>query len=296
MNIAERNISKMKRTLLAILVLAAALLTIGSNRGRVARADYVRSASAVNVSVITNDLGDDAAEVTEQFHQSYPLNATGRVSVANINGSVRISVWDQNEVKVDAVKRASSKEALDELKIEVTNTADSVRIKTDYPNSNWSGERHTKRSHNSGSVEYTLTVPRRARIDSAELVNGSLDIEGVEGDVIAACVNGSVKARGLTGEVKLSTVNGSVEATITRLDEAKPTSLSSVNGGIVLTIPGNANAQVRASTIHGRITNDFGLQVNDGEFVGHDLSGQIGSGGTRIRLSNVNGSIAIKRG
>jgi hypothetical protein len=36
--------------------------------------------------------------------------------------------------------------------------------------------------------------------------------------------------------------------------------------------------------------------VNDGQYVGHDLSGQIGSGGPRVRLSNVNGPISIKRG
>jgi DUF4097 and DUF4098 domain-containing protein YvlB len=286
----------MQRTILAILVLAAALVTIASDRGRVARADYAIGALTVTNLSSADDPQAASDEQTEEFHQSYPLTATGRVSIANINGSVRISVWDQNEVKVDAVKRSSRKDRLDEVKIEVTNTADSVRIKTDYPEMNESNsDRHMRRG-NSTSVDYTLTIPRRARIDSAELVNGSLDIEGVEGDVQAACVNGNVKARGLTGEVKLSTVNGGVDATIMRLDESKPTSLSSVNGSIVLTIPANANAQVRASTIHGGITNDFGLQVNDGEFVGHDLSGQIGTGGTRIRLSNVNGSIAIRRG
>jgi DUF4097 and DUF4098 domain-containing protein YvlB len=100
----------------------------------------------------------------------------------------------------------------------------------------------------------------------------------------------------LTGEVKLSTVNGTVDATIAQLDESKSTSLNSVNGSIVLTLPANSNAQLRASTIHGAITNDFGLQVSDGQYVGHDLSGQIGAGGPRIRLSNVNGSISIRRG
>jgi len=53
---------------------------------------------------------------------------------------------------------------------------------------------------------------------------------------------------------------------------------------------------VKASTLHGAITNDFGLAVDDGQYVGHNLSGQIGSGGPRIRLNNVNGSISIKRG
>jgi multidrug efflux pump subunit AcrA (membrane-fusion protein) len=39
--------------------------------------------------------------------------------------------------------------------------------------------------------------------------------------------------------------------------------------------------------------NDFGLQVRHGEYVGHDLEGQIGSGGPRIKIANVNGPIKI---
>jgi DUF4097 and DUF4098 domain-containing protein YvlB len=277
------------------MVLAFALLTIESDRGRVARADDNKNRIADNRVAALDE--PQSQELTEEFHQIYPLNATGRVSIENINGDVRISVWDQNTVKVDAVKRAYKRERLDEARVEVTSTADSVRIKTQYPEGNQTfSDREPRRSNNPATVEYSLTIPRKARIDSADLVNGSLEIEGAEGDVKAACVNGELKASGLAGEVKLSTVNGGVEATIVRLDEAKATSLNSVNGSIVLIIPANSNAQVRASTIHGGITNDFGLRVNDGEYVGHDLSGQIGAGGARIRLSNVNGSIAIKRG
>jgi DUF4097 and DUF4098 domain-containing protein YvlB len=287
---------KMKRSILAILILTAALLSIGSNREGIARAGAARSLPADN-RVATLDEPLTSQELTEEFNQTYPLNANGRVSIENINGGVRISVWDQNMVKVDAVKRAYKKERLDEAKVDVSTTADSVRIRTEYPDRNQSfSDNESRRYNNPAEVEYTLTIPRKARIDSADLVNGSLEIEGAEGDVKAACVNGNVKARGLTGEVKLSTVNGGVEATIARLEESKSTSLNSVNGSIVLTIPADSSAQVKASTIHGSITNDFGLQVNDGEYVGHDLSGQIGNGGPRIRLSNVNGSIAIKRG
>ena len=53
-------------------------------------------------------------------------------------------------------------------------------------------------------------------------MNGSLDVDGVEGDIKASSVNGRVTARGLAGVAKLSTVNGSLEATFSRLDEAKP--------------------------------------------------------------------------
>jgi DUF4097 and DUF4098 domain-containing protein YvlB len=286
----------MKRTTLTVAILAIALLSLSSNRRTMAHFEnpQTRFAAATNTSPDQPQTRGD--ELTEEFHQSYPLSATGRVSIANINGGVRIAVWDQNEVKVDAVKKASERERLDEVKIEVVNTADSVRIKTKYPDQTFN-EQGSRRYNNPASIEYTLTIPRKAQLDSAELVNGSLDIEGAEGDVKAACVNGQIKANGLMGEVKLSTVNGGVEATIVRLDDTKGVSLNSVNGTIVLIIPANASAQVKANTVHGAITNDFGLQVNDGQYVGHDLSGQIGSGGgPRVRLSNVNGPISIKRG
>ena len=234
-------------------------------------------------------------ELTEEFHQSYPLTLTGRVSIANINGNVHISAWDRNEVKIDAVKRAYSRERLSEATIDVTNTADSVSIKTKYPERNPTFDSRN-RENNPASVEYTLTVPRGARIDSVALVNGSLDIEGVHGEVRASLVNGGVKANDLSGEVNLSTVNGAIEVNAAGLAESKGVNLNAVNGSIVLNVPSGANAHVRASTVHGQISNDFGLTVEEGQYVGRNLSGQIGSGGPRIRLNNVNGSISIKRG
>ena len=198
-------------------------------------------------------------ELTEEFHQSYPLTLTGRVSIANINGNVHISAWDRNEVKVDAVKRAYSPERLSEVTIEGTNSAaDSVIINTKYPDRNLTFETRN-RENNPASVEYTLTVPRGARIENAELVNGSLEIEGVKGDVRVSLVNGELKAGGLGGEVKLSTVNGTQEVNVTTLDEAKSLTLNSVNGPIVLIVPSGANAQVKASTVHGAITKTLDL-------------------------------------
>ena len=288
----------MKKAALLIVILAITLGTMARSQATVVLEDTVvlkDNALTIETAALEPIQKPKGDELTEEFHQSYALTATGRVSIANINGNVHISAWDRNEVKVDAVKRAYSPERLSEVTIDVTNSADSVVIKTKYPERDQTFETRN-RGNNPASVEYTLTVPRGARIDSAELVNGSLDIEGVKGDVHVSLVNGEVKAGGLGGEVKLSTVNGAQEVNVTALDEAKGVTLNSVNGPIVLIVPSGANAQVRASTVHGAITNDFGLTVNEGQYVGRDLTGQIGSGGPRIRLNNVNGSIAIKRG
>jgi hypothetical protein len=283
----------MKRTLITAFIIPLALATQPGNHGTAASISTLFGAQSTDVLGLQKSGGD---EVREEFHQSYPLSANGRISVENINGGVHIAVWDQNEVKVDAVKRAYRRERLDEAKIEVSATTDSVRIKTEYPDRNQTfTDEEGRRYNNPATVEYSLTIPRRARIESVEVINGSLDIDGAEGDVKASSINGYVKARALTGEVRLSTVNGGLEATFTRLDTAKPVTLNSVNGNIALVIPSDANAQVRAGTVHGGVSNDFGLPISDGEYVGHELYGQIGTGGPRIKLGNVNGRITIKR-
>ena len=237
--------------------------------------------------------GEPAQHVIEEFHQTYPLSATGRVILTNINGGVKIKVWDRAAVQVDALKKAYRRDRLTEAQIDVVSTEENIRIKTEYPQQNQTFRSGEGRYDNPAIVEYTLTVPRKAMLESIEFINGGIDIDGVEGNVKATSINGPVTARGLLGEAKLSTVNGPLKATFTQLDESKPISLSSVNGSVTIIIPSNANASVRASTVHGMISNDFGIQVKHGEYVGHSLEAQIGTGGPRLKLSSVNGGIRI---
>jgi len=251
----------------------------------------MRPTPSVVGSAPSIDYAAEGDEFREEFHQTYPLSGTGRVSLENINGSVQIKVWDRAAVQVDAVKRASRKERLAETKIDVNASEESIRIRTEYPD--WNQNSRYDRNDNPASIDYTLTVPRKVALESIELINGALDIDGVEGNVKGSSINGRVTARGLMGETKLSTINGSLQANFTQLDQVKGIYLQSVNGNLTLVIPSDANCKVRASTVHGGISNDFGLQVRDGEYVGHDLDGQIGSGGPRINLGNVNGAIRI---
>ena len=239
--------------------------------------------------VVAQGHASDRRRFTEEFHQTYPLAAGGRVELDNVNGDVHISAWDRNEVKVDAVKYAGTKERLDEARIEVEAGSDTVSIRTRYPDHN-----HTFNGgwNDPAGVEYTLSVPRNARLDEIKLINGALDIHGVAAEVRASCINGRMIAEGLQGRVKLESVNGRMEARFERLADS-PIELSSVNGSIDLTLPSDAKAELEASTVSGGIDDGFGLRVRRHRFVGQDLRGELGGGGTRIRLSNVNGRIEI---
>lgn len=256
----------------------------------------------------------------EEFHHTYPLNPGGRIELNNINGRVKISSWDRNEVKLDALKYAGTREQLELAEIQIQAEPSLISIRTHYKESNLTFTDDDP-IHNPASVEYTLVVPAGARLDAIKLVNGDLDIQNISGDVDARCINGRLRASGLRGHTALSTINGKLELTtdttsgvvlsegarpsprtpIQPTSTGQPTNLprdiklKSVNGSVIVVLPSDANAEVTAKTVSGFIKNDFGLPVNDGRYVGHTLAGRLGSGAAHIELKNVNGSISVQR-
>lgn len=229
-------------------------------------------------------------KVRDEFHKTYPLSADGRVSLQNINGSIKIVGWDKNEIQIDAVKTAETKEKLDEAKITIDATASLIKIKTEYP--------HDRENYNNpASVEYTLRVPRHVRLDAIRAVNGAVAVEGVQGLINVSSVNGAVTGNALTGEVKLSSVNGRVLANVAQLGGSSPIELDAVNGAVELTLPSDASAELRASTVHGGITaSGFDIPVQRQRWTGGStLQAKLGTGLTRVKMSTVNGSILLQR-
>jgi DUF4097 and DUF4098 domain-containing protein YvlB len=108
-------------------------------------------------------------------------------------------------------------------------------------------------------------------------------------------VNGSITATGMAGNAWVETVNGNLDLSFDKMSDGQAVDLESVNGAIVLRMPAKANAHLGAETLNGNISNEFGLTVEEGEWVGRSMKGLVGSGGARITLETVNGSIDIKK-
>jgi hypothetical protein len=251
---------------------------------------------AVAAGLFLAGFGGSAAfgkdRVREEFHQTYTLAKNGRVQLDNVNGKVRITAWERGEIKVDAIKRGDSQADLDAVKIEVESKPDQIRISTKHPQSKWSW----RKKGNSASVDNEIKVPAQARLQKVENVNGSLEIEGVGGEVEASTVNGKLLAKGLGADAKLSSVNGTVEAAFETLEGVKSVSVETVNGKVDLTLPANADAEVSASTVNGGIQGDGELKAKKNWPVGNNLRGTLGKGGTQVRAETVNGAIRIRQG
>lgn len=233
------------------------------------------------------------AEVTDTKEYNFSLQEGGRISLSNVNGDVQIDGVAGDQVHIVATRRAASQKSLDGLEVVIDASDSDIRIETRHPNNesrwlNWN-------SDSSGSVDYVLTVPAGAQLDSIETVNGVVVITGVTGSVSAESVNGKLTLEGLEGDVKLDTVNGSIDAQFNVLGAGQRVSADAVNGRIVLRFPDNASAQVHAETLNGGIdADDFSLEPQKG-YVGRDLDGEIGDGEARVDIDTVNGSVTIKR-
>lgn len=245
------------------------------------------------LGLVTASLGGGGVwaktDVTEEFHKAYPLNADGRVKLENVNGQIAITGWDRDEVKLDAVKRAKSQTDLDAVKIEVDAGADRIAIHTQYPESKfW-------KKNNSTSVDYTLRVPRRARLERIANVNGAISVADVAGNLQASTVNGGVDLTGVVGNVKASSVNGKVEAAFSAPAAGQSIALETVNGGVVVFLPADANAEVSASSVNGGVSSELPLTMKSGVSSKGTLKGTLGSGGARIKASAVNGGVKIRQ-
>lgn len=226
------------------------------------------------------------AEVREEFHKTVAMDANGNFSLKNINGGITITGWDKNEVQIDAVKTGRSDEKLREASIEVAGSGHSVDVQTKYPE-------HT--NNNAASVEYTIHLPRGARLYAVETVNGGIRIDGAHGKLKANTVNGRVEAWDVGDEAELNSVNGEVKASVGNAGK-NPIKLNTVNGSISLSIPSSTNARVKASTVHGDIHSDLPLAVEKSTFApGANVDSSIGSGGATIEMGSVNGSIYLHK-
>lgn len=231
-----------------------------------------------------------AARVSESITNTYPLSATGKVRLANTNGRIEIRAWDGEGVKLEAVKEGRTAEIVAGIQIDVAATPDLITIKTKLPKGKkgWFGG-----YGEDGNVNYVLQVPPGVQLDEIESVNGQIEVKGVQGKVRLASVNGSIRCEGLAGDAELTTVNGSIVSEHADLAAARQLKAKTVNGSVEIRLPASASAAIEATTVNGSIRSDF-THSKTQKTTKHRLEATIGSGGARLELDTVNGSVRIR--
>ncbi len=228
-------------------------------------------------------VGDFDLTAHERFEKTVPLDPTGRFRLQNVNGTVTVETWSQNQVQIEAEKAASHRSLLEDIRIDVRGQGDEVEVETHFPRGGFFFSGYSK-------VDYHIKLPAEARVE-VRTVNGSVRTEGVGGAVRANSVNGTVKIADAGGVVEASTVNGSIQAAYRKLAEGSH-KFSTTNGSVTLYLPDNAGGEFEARTVNGGISTDFPLTVS-GWIGNRHLKGRLGEGRGIFSIRTVNGSVKL---
>ena len=236
--------------------------------------------------VSAQDKGRDKGDYAErdEFRQSYQLAAGSTVEVRNINGPLEIETTNGNTVEVYVVRSARTKADLEYRKVIVESTPTSLRVYTEEPPDEVRNDVHVRH-------RAVLKLPRPSEL-TVRNINGNARIGEVDGPVRLGNINGELEVRHAASFAELSNVNGNMALTIERLSD-RGIQMRHVNGDINLRFLDSVNADLDVKMFNGTVNSSLS-NMSVQKISRSSFRGQIGSGGTPINGSHINGVITIK--
>jgi DUF4097 and DUF4098 domain-containing protein YvlB len=259
--------------------------------------------------------------------------ADGVVEIENVAGSVKVVGWKEPAVRVTGTLAAGAEldfdssgkrtqiqveiegnnpmEAASDLEVHVPAGSqveiEGVRLDIEVTGVTGTVEAET--------VEGGITQSGAAREVNLQSVMGTVEVNGSSGTIHAETVNGAVVIRKSSGKVEASTVNGklvvsdgpfdhvaleSVAGAVTFEADLAPQArldVEAVSGSVEILVPADLKADFAVSSFSGAIENelDIGKVEQESFLPAKELNFSTGSGGARISVETLSGSIHIRK-
>jgi hypothetical protein len=233
-------------------------------------------------------VGNLAGRATDEWTHTYPLAAGGEIEIINSNGRIDVEGVDGStlEVRAERIARAATdagaRELLPRIVIKEDVKPDHVRLET---------ERISGFMIGAGvEVRYHVRAPKNASVHVTN-TNGQVAASALTGTLFAHTTNGAVNAKSVAGPVDAQSTNGNVTVDLASL--TGKVSVKTTNGGVALTVPKDAKADLSASCTNGGI-DVSGLELNTTESSRRHIEGTLNGGGTTIDVRTTNGGIRVR--
>lgn len=146
-------------------------------------------------------------------------------------------------------------------------------------------------------VHVTGRVPRNARV-VVRRSGGNVQLVGLEGPLQIRLAAGEVHVRGAADSLDVHLQNGSVSVHFRRVPVDAIVTVQTANGDLWLTLPPNADVQVRAETEAGAVRVE-GLRFTERQLhprgvAGARFDGRLGQGRARVMLQTEHGDIVLR--
>jgi DUF4097 and DUF4098 domain-containing protein YvlB len=210
----------------------------------------------------------------EEVDRTVDASADGHVDVSNIAGSVKVTGWSQNAVKVTGTLGRNVEELI------VERDGDKVFIKVKVP----------KRGGRGIDSVLNINVPQNSSIDIGT-VSADIDVIDVTGEQGLHTVSGDVNTEHTGADIEAESVSGDVE--VTGDNAGGEVRGSSVSGDVRLFRIGGS---VKVESVSGDVAVDEGsfdranLETVTGEL---SFEGELRKGG-KLTVDTVNGDVEVE--
>ncbi len=258
----------------------------------------------------------------EEWTKTYTVSGTAKVHVDTNDGSVRITTGDSKNVEFRVTYQGYT--VSKDLNVTSNQNGDSVEVSARIRNGmSWGWSTHR-------SLRIEVHMPRNADLNvdtgdgsvEAEAIAGNLDIhtgdghirvEGAKGQIRLRTGDGSIEGRDLDGRLEATsgdghiTVDGRFDALNIKTGDGSITahashgsklengwSVHTGDGSVEMTLPGDLQANIEASTNDGRIS--LGIPVTvEGTFSTSQIHGKMNGGGAPLTIHTGDGSIHLSK-
>ncbi len=205
------------------------------------------------------DFGD-GERFHEDFHSTHKIQPGGHLSIDNYNGSIEISTWEKDEIEINGTKHASSKDVLEDVKVDVDSSPTKLAIRISKP----------EFLRGNSGVRLSLRVPKKLELDRIRSTNGHIRVNGTDGPANLETTNGKIGAEKMAGKLVAHTTNGGI----------------SIEGH-----SGSVRAQTTNGSISGETAGGLEAETTNGSI---DMKvDNAGKGGDPVRLETSNGKIHV---
>ena len=238
----------------------------------------------------------------DEWSHQYPLKGRPDVHVKTDDGSVRIDTGTGSAIEAQVTTKGW-RIAPGEVTITDSQTGDRVDIEVRLP-------KGTHFGMGNRSIDVVLRMPKEADLE-VRTGDGSITVDGLQGEIILHTGDGSIRATGLSGRLKADTGDGSMhvrgrfdvldlrtgDGGIDAAAEAGSKvdaawSLRSGDGSITLRVPDGLGAELDAQSGDGSISVDKPITVS-GAIREHSVRGNLGPGGLPLKIYTGDGSIRL---
>lgn len=262
---------------------------------------------------------------TAREEHRFTVTGVPRVNLVTFDGSIEVTAWDRDEVRIDIERRGQSQSAIESLEVVAEQDGDTVHVEVRRPTAtglfSFSGQ----------SAHVWARVPERVELRAqsgdggirVERVTGAVELRSgdgaihglhLDGRVNASTGDGAMRFERLRGEVELTTgdggivVEGQLQTANVRTGDGAisvrvepgsrmsgPWEIVTGDGGMAVYLPDDFDAELDVRTNDGRVRADREVEARlAGRLDRQEARGQLGAGGPVLRLRTGDGTISLR--